>query len=524
MFANLGALHLRRRLPKSAEIVVIGPESRGGMPVVGESTIEITAQFLENRLGLGPYLRDHHYPKYGLTYYFKLDPDNPADRRYSVHSTERGQDSLLPLEGGWSGPMARPPSWQLNRTVFDRDLRRFVDEAGVGRIHAMLRGIALDGQNGHTLTIEHEDGTTTKERADWIVDATGRRSVLGRQLGLRLQSEIQRDVFWFRLSNFDRKKLLDLEWLGPTAPGPASDYHYDEYFATHHFMGRGHWIWMIPLRSPDKDELISIGISTRCGVYPGSVRTMDEFMAQVATLHPVITDLVKTGHVEDTNVYRKFHYNSKQAYSADRWAIVGDAAFTPDALFSNGLAFGVIQLDQVGEMIARDCERDHDPGYIQRLERALWPPLSYNQWNIGYWYETMGDAYLSSFRVTWTEMGYFYVLLPLVTNGAHYDPAMMPAWEVLQVPESRVRETDLGLIPQVVAARKLFEKARPEHFIYRGKIKINPRATTRVKSLAELIEHVRTGALIRQEYLRDVIAQVAVAERMVTKRAPEINL
>lgn len=53
IIANLGALYLRKRLPESTEIVIVGPTSRGGLPVVGESTKEITAMFLEEKLGLG---------------------------------------------------------------------------------------------------------------------------------------------------------------------------------------------------------------------------------------------------------------------------------------------------------------------------------------------------------------------------------------------------------------------------------------------------------------------------------------
>ena len=51
--ANLGAMYLRRRLPESTKIVVVGPGSRGKLPLVGESLIEISTKFLEEHLGLG---------------------------------------------------------------------------------------------------------------------------------------------------------------------------------------------------------------------------------------------------------------------------------------------------------------------------------------------------------------------------------------------------------------------------------------------------------------------------------------
>ena len=67
ILANTGALYFKKRLPADVDVVMIGPDGRGGLPLVGESTIEITAQFLEGELGMGDYLCKNHYPKFGLT-------------------------------------------------------------------------------------------------------------------------------------------------------------------------------------------------------------------------------------------------------------------------------------------------------------------------------------------------------------------------------------------------------------------------------------------------------------------------
>ncbi|MEM9457273.1 MAG: tryptophan 7-halogenase [Myxococcota bacterium] len=524
IMANIAALYLRRQLPRDVEILVIGPPTRGGMPVVGESTIEITAQFLENKLGLGSYLREHHYPKYALTYYFKLNPEDPADRRYSVHCNEREPDDFPRLEGGWEGPMARPPSWQLNREVFDRDMCERVDRTdGIERIYGKVRHVELGRDRSHTLTIERTDGQEHEVSGDWVIDASGRRSVLGRQLGLKVRSEIQRDAFWFRVSDFDPDLLSRCEALGPRPAGPGEAYHYDRYYSTHHFMGRGHWIWMIPLRSKEPGELMSIGLSMRSDLYRGHVRNIDDFMEQVGAVHPLITDLVGSGRVLDSNVYRRYHYYSKQAYSADRWAVIGDAAYALDPLLSNGLTFGVIQLEQLGEMIARDACSEHDPDYIERLERALWAPMLSSQRAIGDWYETMHDPFLSALRLSWIEVAYFYLLLPLVINRAHCDPNMMPAWSVLMLREG---EEGSGFdIPRPLAeARKLFDQVRPEHFIYRGKIKVNPMAMTQVEDVEGLYRQFRMGAQLRRNYMADAIARVKLAEGLPVNRTPEICL
>lgn len=504
---NLCALYLHRKLGADADIVVVGPESRGGLPVVGESTIEITAALLEDDLGLGDYLRTTHYPKFGLTYYFQLDPSQPDERTYSVHCNEAAPTDLKPLPG-WEGPWARPPSWQLNREVFDRDIRRLVDEAGIERIDGLATDVTLDGASGHQLTItETEGGGTREERADWLIDASGRKRFLARRLDLTVKSEEQRNAFWFRLDGFDRSHLEAIEALGPQPDPPGEPYHHDRYYTTHHFFGRGNWIWCIPLRTADGSERISIGHSSRPEYFQGDVRTIESFLDHVRTEHPAIADLVESGDVDDTNVLRKYHYTAKQVYSPDRWCLLGDAACTLDPLFSNGLAFASMAMRQIGSMISRDIEGRHDPEYIATLSDALLAPLDASQSAIGHWYPTMHDAYLANLRLYWIEISYFYLLLPSVHNRCYYEPEGLPLWRQV-FGHRRDREDRFDLPRPLVESRKSFDIPRPEHFIYMGKEKVNPRALENVESLNGLREQYAAGSRLRTKLMTETLKRV----------------
>lgn len=284
---------------------------------MGESTIEITSQFLEEQLGLGDYLCKNHYPKFGLTYYFKLDPDNPDDRTYSVHSNERAPTNSLPLDS-WKSPMVRPLSWLLNRFTFDRDIIKMVDEhVGIERIKGLVTEVDLGGQGGHTLTIKETNGNTRSMKADWIIDGTGRNRLLAKKLGLVIKPEGQRDCFWFWLADFDRSLLQNLNALGPKPPTLGEPFHYDRYYTTHHFMGHGNWIWMIPIKAEDGSELISIGFVSHPDVYEHE-RSVEDFIEQVSKVHPVVTDFVKSGRVVDTSLLRRYHYVVSKVYSPDR--------------------------------------------------------------------------------------------------------------------------------------------------------------------------------------------------------------
>ena len=66
---QLAAAYLRMRFPDLRIAVVEGPQKN--RPIVGESLVEVSVDFFLE-LGLGAYLVENHYPKYGLTYYFKL--------------------------------------------------------------------------------------------------------------------------------------------------------------------------------------------------------------------------------------------------------------------------------------------------------------------------------------------------------------------------------------------------------------------------------------------------------------------
>jgi len=493
----MAALYLRKRLPETAEITIIGPRDRGGMPVVGESTIEITAQFLE-KLGLKTYLRDHHYPKYGLTYYFKLRPGQPEDRKYSVQCNERDPVDLDPVEG-WSGPMARPPSWQLNRFVFDPDMRARVDETpGITRLMGSVKDISIDSQ-GHSLSYISETGEASNFEADWIIDATGRKQLLGRKLKLIKKSELQRSAFWFRVTGFDAELLRCIDALGPVPAGEGEPYHHDRYFTTHHFMGRGNWIWMIPLRNPDGKTMMSIGLAMRPDIYPHKVRSIEDFMTHVKQEHPVITDLVASGTVEDVNAYHNYRFESAQVYSEDRWAVVGEAAVSVDPLFSNGLAFASLQIEQVGEMVANDMAGEHSPKYVRKLEKCWWAPVRNSQLSIAHWYEEMHDPILSAVRLHMIEVSYFYVLLPLVVNRCHYDPEWMKLWRILQFSSGPTN------VPVKLAKlREAIEEVNPEHFVYHGKEKVNLQALKRYENPKELQKSILATAKVLERYFGEV--------------------
>jgi len=503
--ANMAALYFKKRLPESTEVVMIGPEGRGGMPLVGESLIEISTHFLEEELGMTDYLMRNHLPKYALTYYFKLHPEDPEDRTYSVHCNERGLEDRAPLEG-WEGPMAQAASWLLNREVFDRDLKAMTAEnKDIQHIRGMVTDVEIDRTSGHRLEVKDENGSKLEVKADWIIDASGRKQLMARKMNVVVKPDGQRDCLWFQIKDFDREMIKKINALGPMPPKEGEAYHYDRYYSTHHFLGKGNWIWLIPQKGEDGSDLLSIGLVSHPDHYEHKVRNVDDFIEQVSKVHPVITDLVKSSTVLETNLLRRYHYVSEKVYSPDRWAIVGDAAFAPDPMFSNGLAFGTLQLEQLGELISQDCREELTDMTIKTYSDAFLAPVYSSQAAITNWYESMDDPYLSSLRLNWIEVTYFYLFLPLVVNKCHCDPKRLKLWKVMQL---REKGNNFEIPKKLIEARSLFGEATADHFIYKGKEKTNPLALRVFESNDGIYDQITTGRDLLMKYTSDVIERI----------------
>jgi flavin-dependent dehydrogenase len=397
---HLAAAYLRKRFPNLKVAVVEGPHKN--RPIVGESLVEVSVDFMFE-LGLGAYLVEKHYPKYGLTYYFKPDIDNPADRTYVVDEIPTAPQIL---------------SFQINRFTFDREVRDRNLKNGVEIIDGTVTGVEINGGNGlHAVNVQDAAGGKQTLSAHWLVDATGRNRVLAKQLQLQEKVNEQKNVFWFRLMNFNPELLSHIHAL------KKPNRSYVSYYATHHFFGKGNWIWCIPMRSPENESLISIGITYRKDVYPhGEPRTMEQFLESVGREHPVLVELVQSGTIVDTNFYSSYMWECRQHYSADRWYIIGDAGDTVDPLYSVGLALSSLQIRQIAAIIQRELNGCDTRVFTKDLDTVLAAFQRSVTRDTTRLYECMGDAYQCHLRVHLAVTKLFHLGLPLVVNEYLWDP------------------------------------------------------------------------------------------------------
>jgi flavin-dependent dehydrogenase len=397
---QLAAAYLRMRFPNLTVAVVEGPHKN--RPIVGESFVEITVDFLLE-LGLGAYLIEKHYPKYGLTYYFKPDIDRPADRTYIVDEAP----TVPPLL-----------SFQVNRFTFDREVRERNRENGIQMVDGTVVAVKVrNGEGSHTVTVQDPAQQEYPVRARWLIDATGRNRVLAKLLQLHEPVNEQKNVFWIRLMNFKPEILDRIRAL------KKRNRAFVPYFATHHFFGKGNWIWCIPMRSADNLPLISIGITYRTDIYPyGDVRTMEQFLECVGREHEVVVELTRSGTVVDTNFYSSYMWECRQRYSPDGWSIIGDAGDTVDPLYSVGMALSSVQIRQIAAIIQRQLNGDDTEEFTKDLDTAITTFQRGVTRETAQLYECMGDAYQCHLRVHLAVTELFHLALPLLMNEYLWDP------------------------------------------------------------------------------------------------------
>ena len=328
------ARHIRREFPGWSVTVI--ERTRRPLPdashKVGESAVELAAQYME-RLGLGDYLLERHLVKFGLRFY-PGGGELPLAARTDI--------------GAGHDPIVR--SWQLDRGRFEQDLRDRDEADGVELVEgARVLDVELgDGGAQHVVVLE-ADGGPRRLAARWVVDATGRAAVLRRKLRLTRGSPHSASASWFRIAG-----RLDINDLVPASERAWHERQGAErrWRSTNHLMGRGYWAWIIPLATGNT----SIGIVIHDEVHDfHDISSLDRSRDFLRKHEPVLAGALQGREVLDFLCLKGYSHGVARAWSADRWAIVGDAGAFVDPLYSPGSDFIAIANSFTVEMLRTDA-------------------------------------------------------------------------------------------------------------------------------------------------------------------------
>ena len=353
---------------------------------VGESTVEIAAYYLRDVLGLKEHLQTQQLRKFGLRMFFSAQGNQDIARR-----VEYGQIAEAPL-----------PSYQLDRGRFENALSQMLPERGITLLDdCKVQQVDLRPQSErHMLRLLHA-GAEREVQARWIVDATGRSSLLKRQLGLAKTVNHHANAAWFRVNH-----PIDINQWSSESAWQERVTDGERRLSTNHLMGSGYWVWLIPLASGST----SIGIVADAQMH--SFEQFNRFDRALNWLHehePQCAQAVEEHReqIQDFRVMKDYSYSCEQVYSEDRWCLTGEAAVAVDPLYSsggdliaigNGLICDLVTRDLAGEEI-EDLVAAHNQIFLIFSEVWL---VAYEQQ-----YPLMGNAQVMVAKVIWDTVIYW---------------------------------------------------------------------------------------------------------------------
>ncbi len=346
------ALQLSKRHP-DARLVVIERMKRplpDACHKVGESSVEVGAHYFEHDLGLRSYLEARQLRKNGLRFFSGV-PGAPLHERCEL------------------GPSEQPtvPSFQLDRGRLENDLRAMVEEAGVTLREGWgVRDIELEpNDEPHRVVTVAPGGDVETLRARWVVDATGRRRIIQKKLGLHRDAPHQASASWFRVrGRFDVADLVDASqerWH-------ARDVDKKRWLSTVHLCGTGYWVWLIPLST----DHWSIGIVAEASTHDFRTFAKEETSRSWLAEHePYVAKKLEGVRFEDFIAMKDFRYDSERVLSVDRWSCVGEAGVFVDPLYSPGSDFIGMSNTFTAELIGDYLRGALDRERVDELNRFM---------------------------------------------------------------------------------------------------------------------------------------------------------
>lgn len=330
------ALQLKQELP-NLQITVLEKRDH---PVpeaahkVGESTVEVGAHYFGKVLGLAEHIREEQLPKLGLRFFFPEGDNSRIENR-----RELGGRRYAPC-----------PSYQLDRGRFENHLADLCLERGIDfRKKASIKEIEVGkSRKKHHVTFESDKGEE-KIESKWLVDASGRRAFLKRQLGLQKDSPHIANAAWFRFS--EHIKIDD--WTDDPEWQEGHSGKLGRWYSTNHLMGKGYWVWLIPLSSGST----SMGIVAAEEFHSLSdFNSLDKAIAWLEKHEPQCAAAAKEklDKVQDFRAIKHYATECEQVFSSDRWGITGEAGFFHDPFYSPGSDFIALSNTFITDLIKRD--------------------------------------------------------------------------------------------------------------------------------------------------------------------------
>ena len=241
-------------------------------------------------------------------------------------------------------------AFQVERSQFDKILLDHARECGAHvREETSVENIVLS-PGPPRLTIKAKNGSLEEVEAEYLLDCSGRHSVLGTQLGLKRE--------YAGLQKF----AVYAHYIGASQPSGIDG------TLTRMVRDKDHWFWIIPLSA----EKISVGVVMDTKRYRSLRRSPAEVLEMFLAEQPIMRARLR-GARRVSKVYASGDYSYRNSsLHGDRWLMAGDAAGFIDPIFSSGVFLAILSGEKAAEAIGGALAAPHQASKLfARYQRHL---------------------------------------------------------------------------------------------------------------------------------------------------------
>jgi FADH2 O2-dependent halogenase len=378
-------------------------------PHVGESLVPSSTRIFKE-LDFLKVMEDRGFPrKYGATWTsspktrsYRMDWEGlDVDCRADIRFEERAQPGV-----------EQNYTYHVDRAEFDLALLQHANQLGA-EVYEGVDVKRVDFENANPEIIFSIGKREVRTRVRLVIDATGRRTLLGNQLGLKVKDPV-----------FDQYALHT--WFEDLDRGPGVE---AGYIHIHFLPIVNTWVWQIPIR----DRVTSVGVVTQKKNFVGSRASREEFFWQCLRSREDLVD--KLG---EARMLRPLKEEGDYSYAmrelcGDRFMLLGDAARFVDPIFSTGVSIALNS--------ARFAARDAIPALEHELTKKSFATFDATmRRGVKNWYDFISVYYRLNvlFSAFVANPRYRLDVLKLL-QGDVYDVEQP---EVLKLMQQKVREVE----------------------------------------------------------------------------------
>jgi len=207
-------------------------------------------------------------------------------------------------------------SYHVRRAEFDKLLLDNSRRLGATVLEGVrVTEIELGAKGDHRITALGPEGVPSAWVPRFLVDASGRDTLLLRHLGLkRVDKRNNTAAVFGHFRNVTRRS------------GSA------EGMITMHLVQHG-WFWMIPL----PDEIMSVGLVGTASFFKTRTADLGSFFSRAVAASPSVAERMRNAEPTGPLVATANYSYASQRYAGDGYILIGDAAAFIDPLFSSGV-------------------------------------------------------------------------------------------------------------------------------------------------------------------------------------------